>query len=105
MTFTWTSPASSVTTTMPNVQVARLPMLPKPTPRQRKSGRSGMPDRRQAMARTTVCAMMPSVAVPPTSAMEDGVHQPTSVRWNPNRTMNRPKPAIETMLLITGAHA
>ena len=105
MMLTCTSPATRVTTTIPNVHVARLPMLPKPTPRQRKSGRSGMPERRQEIARTTVCAMMPRVAVPPTSAIAEGVHQSTSFRWKPKRTMKRPNPAIETMLLTTGAQA
>jgi len=74
-------------------------------PRHRKSGRIGIPTLRQNAMSTTSWAMMPRVAKPASVTIMGVVHAETSVWLPPKITMNAAKPAIDTTLLTTGAHA
>ena len=92
--------------TMPNSHMAALPVAPRPTPRQAKSSRNRMPVRLKKSTSTSACASTPAVVTAPSrltrSQSQTARSRLTASPWNSRK--KTPRPAIETMLLTTGAH-
>ncbi len=101
--FPWSTPADSEARAIRKVHPASLPTLPRPTPRQWKSGRRDSPVRLQNSSRMSACTAMPRVAVPPSIAIISGV-QSAEFRETGEKAHPRIRnPMMETMLLTTGA--
>lgn len=97
------TPAERLAKAIRNVHPASRPTLPRPTPRQWKSGFKASPVRLQNTSSTTAWSAMPRVAVPPSRVIIEGVQSAAFVGTGANSAPRAMNPAIETMLLITGA--